>query len=126
MILNENKPPRAFTVGLNNQSTIKDCGSIRLDPDEQVTLVTTDGKEYDIVRKNWGYYATPSINSRLMSFGLRAVLVKGEDGKFFLHLVEKGKEEEYTRYRTTERLAVVCWIDSHEALSRLERKLSRD
>ena len=25
-------------------------------------------KEYDFVKKNWGYYATPSINSRLKIF----------------------------------------------------------
>jgi hypothetical protein len=118
-------PPRAFTVG-HSRIKLQDCAHITLNPDEQVTFLTESGTEYDVARKSWGYYATPSINNRLMSFGLRAVLVKGEDGKFFLHLVEKGKEEEYTHYRKAERLAVVCWIDSHEALSRLERKLSRD
>ena len=67
---------------------------IQLEPDEQVTFVTDSGSEYDVARKSWGYYATPSLNSRLAGFGLRGVLVRGDDGKAYLFLVEMGKASE--------------------------------
>ena len=37
---------------------------------EQLTF--RNGKsEYDVAKKNWGYYATPSINNRLKKFKFR-------------------------------------------------------
>ena len=117
-------PPRSFTVG-HSRINLKDCAHIRLNPDEQVTFVTESGAEYDVARKSWGYYATPSLNGRLMRFGIRTALVKGEDGKFFMHLIERGKEKEYEQYKQTENLTVVCWMDGDEAFSILEEKLNR-
>ena len=43
---------------------IKHCADIYLKKNEQITLKNFD-KEYDIVKKDWGFYATPSINDRL-------------------------------------------------------------
>ena len=34
--------------------------------------------EYDIVKKNWGFYATPSINGRLIKFGYKTCLIKNK------------------------------------------------
>jgi hypothetical protein len=123
MKLNVKNPPRLFEVGFGEKIQMKDCAHIEMEPDEQVTFLTESGAEYDVARKSWGYYATSSLNGRLKSFGLRAVLVKGEDGKFFVHLVEKGKENDYDRYRQAERLVVVCWLDGDEPLLELETKL---
>jgi len=119
------EPPRVFNVG-RSHIQIKDCAYIQLYPDEQVTFATELGAEYDVVRKSWGYYATPSLNGRLEHFGLRAVLVKGGDGKFFLHLIERGKEKEYEKYRQTENLTLVCWMDGNNALAILEESLNKD
>ena len=74
MRLDRKDPPRTFVVGDNIK--ISDCGMIALRPDEQVTFVTEAGAEYDVVRKDWGFYATPSLNGRLLQFGLRAVLIQ--------------------------------------------------
>ena len=76
MKFNEENPPREFKVGLDNQIVIKDCGTIHMKPDEQITFVTDDGKEYDVARKDWGFYATPSMNGRLKNFGFKTALVK--------------------------------------------------
>lgn len=116
-----NDPPRRFRVGQRGEIELKDCGRIELEPDEQVTFVTPDGKEYDVVRKSWGFYATPSLEGRLARFGLRAVLVDDARGKHFVHLVERGKEAEHEAYLREHRHRIVAWLDSAEvaALRRL-------
>src|SRR5688572_21632643 len=92
------EPPREFEVGKTEIVKLKDCARIRLEPDEQVTFVTESGAEYDVARKSWGFYATPSLNARLQQFGLRALLVKSLAGKFYIFLVESGKEADCQRY----------------------------
>ena len=70
-------PPRTFEAGFpEHRVTLHDCAHIHLNPDEQVTFCTESGAEYDIVRKEWGFYATPSLNGRLFRFHLLAYLVK--------------------------------------------------
>lgn len=116
-------PPRVFEAGQDPRIEIKDCGFMELQPDEQVTFLTGSGAEYDLCRKDWGFYATPSLNSRLKGFGLRAVLVKNTKGFFFVYLVEAGKEDLLERYMRPEGQEVVCWLDTDEALARLEHKM---
>jgi hypothetical protein len=123
MKLDPKNPPRTFEVGNTIRFTMKDCGSVRLEPDEQLTFTTESGAEYDLARKNWGFYATPSLNARLLQFGLRAVLVKNPIGRFFVLLVERGKDAEFNEYVRVERLETVCWLDSTENLARIERAL---
>ncbi len=117
-------PPRAFTVGVAEVLQVKDTAHIQLDENEQVTLVTGEGKEFDIVRKSWGYYATPSLNGRLLDFGLRALLVKSPSGRFFVLLIEKGKEKDAQRYLDVEHQTIVCWLDSDDALARVEQAMA--
>jgi hypothetical protein len=115
------QPPREFEVGFDKKGIIRDCGTIHLAPDEQITFKTDDGKEYDVTRKNWGFYAGPSLNGRLASFNLRAVLVKNRVERFFVLLVERGKEEAFNRYVAEEPLQIVSWLDTTEHLQRLCR-----
>jgi hypothetical protein len=114
------QPPREFEVGFDNKGIIRDCGTIQLAPDEQITFVTEDGKEYDVTRKDWGFYAGPSLNGRLANFNLRAVLVKNRIGRYFVLLVERGKEESFNRYVAGEPLEIVVWLDTTAGLKRLE------
>ena len=117
------QPPRAFQVGPTGQITLLDYGKIRLEPNEQVTFTLPEGGEYDVVRKEWGFYATPSLNGRLEQYGLRGVLIKNRaTGKFFVLLVEKGKEKQFDDYCRQENLAVVAWMDTSSALESLEKK----
>ena len=122
MKFDEKRPPRVFQVGNVEKFPMRDCGTLRLAPDVQVTFVTESGAEYDLARKDWGFYATPSLNGRLASFGLRAVLVRNPSGRYFVLLVEKGKQVAFDAYVKSERLAIVCWMDSDEGLRALERK----
>jgi len=118
------QPPRAFQVGLQGQITIFDHGKIELLPNEQVTFTLPAGGEYDVTRKEWGFYATPSLNGRLEQFGLRGVLIKNRGtGRFFVLLVEKGKEAGFEDYCREENLVAVAWLDSTASLESLEKKV---
>ena len=124
MIFEPKDPPREFQVGLITKGVIRDCGSLRLAPDEQVTLLTDAGGEYDVARKSWGFYATPSLNGRLEHFNLRAVLVRSRIDRFFLLLVERGREEAFESYIGSEGLTIVTWMDSTESLSAIARGIA--
>ncbi|WP_204106214.1 MULTISPECIES: hypothetical protein [Spirulina sp. CCY15215] len=117
-------PPRVFEVGFGEIIPMKDCARVALDPDEQVTFVTESGGEYDLARKSWGFYATPSLNGRLEKFNLRGVLVKNRLDRYFVLLVERGKEDLFQRYLEIESLAIVCWLDNTDRLKQLEESLN--
>lgn len=113
-------PPRRFEVsGAGVRLTLSDCGRVALQPDEQVTFTTDAGGEYDVTRKDWGFYATPSTNGRLKSFGLRAALVVSGYGRLFLMLVEKGKEDAFLTYVAADRQKLLCWLDDDAEVAKL-------
>jgi len=122
MNIEKTNPPRSFEVGLHSKIAIKDCGRVALDADEQVTFITPSGAEYDLVRKSWGFYATPSLNDRLVRFGFRGVLVKSPNEKYYVFLVEKGKEQDFQKYLDAERHSVVSWLDTTSNLAKLEER----
>ncbi len=118
-------PPRGFTVGNAVRFEMRDCGTLALEPDEQVTFTTPSGGEYDVARKDWGFYATPSLNGRLSGFGLRAVLIRNRlTGRYFVLLVEAGKEPGFAAYLEQESCETVAWLDTDEALERLRAALA--
>ncbi len=123
MKINPIEPPRTFIVGHGAPIEMKDCARVELEADEQVTFVTASGTEYDLARKSWGYYATPSLNGRLAKFGLQAVLIKSTDLKFYVYLVEKGKEADFHAYLEKEKNSIVCWLNTNEVLLELEQKM---
>ncbi len=117
-------PPRRFTVGNSVKFDMLDCGDLSLAPDEQVTFKTASGAEYDVAAKDWGFYATPSLNGRLEQFGLRGVLIRNRDtGRYFVLLVERGREPQFDAYCSQENLAVIAWLDSTAALDSLAVRL---
>ena len=117
-------PPRRFEVtGSGVRLTLSDCGRVALLPDEQVTFTTDTGGEFDVTRKNWGFYATPSTNGRLKSFGLRAALIRNVAGRLFVVLVEHGKEEEFLAYVNADKLTLLTWIDDDPAVEWLAARL---
>jgi hypothetical protein len=120
----EKLPPRRFAVGNSDKIEIRDCGTLALESDEQVTLVTESGAEYDVARKEWGFYATPSLNGRLESFGLRGVLIRNMlTGRYFVLLVERGREDAFNAYMARESLEIVAWLDGTAALDRLRAQV---
>src|SRR6476619_435773 len=113
-------PPRRFQVsGRGVTLMLSDCGRVALEPDEQVTFITGSGGEYDVVRKDWGFYATPSTNGRLKSFGLRAALVVSGYGKLFVVLVEAGREDAFLEYVAADQQRLLCWLDDDAVVAQL-------
>lgn len=125
MKITENVPPRPFTVGKRGQVVLKDCARVYLNADEQVTFCTESGGEYDVTRKSWGFYATPSLNGRLTQFGLRSALVRGTDGKRFVMLAERPSQPEFEAYLRQHELTLVAWLDDEGTLETIERALGR-
>lgn len=116
-------PPRRFEVGFGELVELRDCGRVLLEPDEQVTFVAGDA-EYDVTRKDFGFYATPSTNGRLADFGLRTVLVRNRIGRAFVLLVHAGREDAFERYVAVEELDVVTWLDTDEAVATAAERLA--
>jgi hypothetical protein len=115
------EPAREFTAG---EITIRHAADVALDSDEQVTFTTSAGGEYDVARKSWGFYATPSLNARLPDHGLRPVLAVNAAGRLYLLLVEAGCEDDFHAYLASESMSVVAWLDSDEAVERVVRALA--
>tara|TARA_Y100000590_G_scaffold456156_1_gene606184 strand:- start:1901 stop:2251 length:351 start_codon:yes stop_codon:yes gene_type:complete len=104
-------PPRFFKVGINQQITIKDSAKIKLDSNEQVTFITKESNEFDIVSKEWGFYATPSINERLKNNNFKTALVKNSFNKYYVLLVNKSKIQSFHDYLDEEKQYLVEWLD---------------
>lgn len=117
-------PPRRYQVGHDVISEIADCGTMTLAADEQITFKTDSGGEHDVTRKAFGFYATQSLNGRLSDHGLRGVLLRSEvTGRYFVLLVERGREEAFFAYAKQERMEIVSWLDTTEALDRIRSSL---
>ena len=104
-------PARVFQVGLERQISIADCGRIHLEPDEQVTFVTPTGKQHDFVAKSWGFYATPSINGRLVDQGFKTALVRNSVGRYYVMVVDADRVADFNAYIRKERHQVIEWLD---------------
>jgi hypothetical protein len=117
-------PPRRFEVsGAGVKLMLSDCARLELNDDEQVTFTTERGGEFDVARKNWGFYATPSTNGRLRSFGLRAALVLSVYGKLFVVLVEAGKEDLFFQYVAADKQRFLTWLDDDSSVQKLAAAL---
>lgn len=105
------KPPRTFRVGQSAKIEISDCGTMKLGDDEQITFVTASGKEYDVAAKSWGFYATPSVNSRLVKQGFKTALVKNSLGQYYVTIVDLSRMKEFEAYLAAEKGVVEEWLD---------------
>lgn len=115
-------PPRQFDSDGTGRFMISDCARIELQAEEQITFVAPSGSEFDVTRKPWGYYATPSLNGRLPAKGLHPALVSNSQKRYFIHLVEDGLEKEFEEYLALGEMRVVLWLDER-TLSAIEDSL---
>ncbi len=114
MNVREKQPPRAFAVGHpNSPINLVHCADIALEPDEQVTFVTSSGTEFDVVRKSWGYYATPSLDARLPAHGLRPALCRSGARRYLL-LAETNRLEEFHAYLRNQAMEIIAWLDTDD------------
>ena len=106
------KNNRKFKVGKRNSIVITDAGSVFLKNDELVTF--KDGKkEFDIGKKNWGYYGTPTLNKRLPNFGYSAALIRHKVfDTYAVLIVDKKKKKTFLNYLKKEDMRVICWLNN--------------
>ena len=117
--------PRPFVVGIKKKITIKDMGTVYLAPNEQLTFITENKNRYDIARKNWGFYATPSINSRLKKEDFKTALVKNTLNRVFVMIVEKKNMSIFKKYLNRESYNLVAWLDNNHNLKKIEKCLKK-
>ena len=79
--------------------------------------MTNKSAEYDVARKSWGFYATPSINGRLKNFGLKTALVKNQLDLYYIMIVEEGCEEDFFKYLKDESNEIITWLDIPKNIS---------
>lgn len=107
-------PPRKFYVGVNSKIAIEDVGDMSLSHNEQLTFVTDQsGARYDFVRKDWGFYATPSINGRLKNEGFKTALVENLQGRIYIMVVERSQMALFDTYCQVEKQKVIRWLDEY-------------
>ena len=106
--------PRRFTI---KGVTISHVADINLDPDEMITFRRQDGAEYDVAAKEWGFYATPSLNGRLREHGFRSVLAKSnQTGRRYVLLVREDQQSAFNEYLAHQDMKVLGFLDE-ETLS---------
>lgn len=103
--------PRIFKIGTQKDIEIQDWGNIILEKDEMISFKSENGKNYDVVSKDWGYYATPSMNGRLLNEGFKTALVKNKHGKFYIMIVDNKKIQSFRDYCKKESQTVTEWLD---------------
>ena len=104
-------PVRQFVVGIKKNIKIKETTLLKLKNDEQIVFNCFHPKKYDFVKKNWGYYATPSINSRLKNQGFKTALIQNRKKRTYLVVIDKKKISEFKKYCKQENLQVYLWLD---------------
>ena len=106
------KKNRKFKPSKNSNLILKDCGEIVLENNELVTFVSKKklNETYDVTKKNWGYYATPSINKRLLKNNFFAYIVQNRETKnFFIMIVNSTKSKSFLKYIKKENLVLIPW-----------------
>ena len=101
-------PKRKFNCGRNVE--LAHVADISLENNELITFKSKENKEYDFVSKEWGYYATPSINKRLKKNGYKAALMKNKNADTFVVIVEIKKIKLWEKYNEEEEQIFVKWI----------------
>ena len=109
MKLAETSPPRVFQPAPG--IAISDCGDVHLAADEQVTMVTASGRRMDVAAKDFGFYATPSVNGRLKGEGFKTALVRNTVGQVYVMVVEQERMDRFDAYCAAEGQTVVEWLD---------------
>ena len=111
MIVNLKRKPRIFKVGFDNSFTVKDFGRIKIKNNEQITFIHNK-KKYDFGTKDWGYYATSSINKRLKESGYKTFLVKNILNRIYVMAVDKNKIKEFEKYLKNENQRILLRLDN--------------
>ena len=108
------EPARRFLVGRRVAIECAHVADIELEHNQLVTFRAGGGVEHDVCRTSFGFYATQSMNVRLPAHKLRPALVKNEMGRYYVLLVEIGKEAVFDAYLDAGDDELVAWLDGSE------------
>ena len=104
------KKNRKFETGIT-KTIITHVADLKLNDDELITIKVNKKIEYDVTRKNWGFYSTPSINKRLLKFGFDSVITHNPYyGTYFMMIVEKNKKKEFIKYLKSQEMVIITWL----------------
>ena len=105
------KNQRKFKVGKKQSISLCHVATVTLKKNELVTF-KNDKREYDLVKKGWGFYGTPSLNKRLNLYGYSAALVINNfNDTYFVMIVDIKKKKYFLKYLKSENMKVICWLD---------------
>lgn len=105
------KKKRIFQPNKKEKLFLKHVANINLNNNEVITFVDK-GDEYDVVKKAWGYYATPSINKRLVNNNFLTFLVKNKKTNgLFIFLVKKNKVKLFKDYIKKQNIKIVLKLN---------------
>ena len=105
------KKKRIFQPNKKKRLFLNHVENINLKNNELVTFVDNN-HEYDVVKKAWGYYATPSINKRLVNNNFLTFLVKNRvTSDLFIFLVQKNKVKLFKDYIKKENIKIVLKLN---------------
>ena len=101
---------RKFKTGITD-IVITHVADLKLKNDELITFKVNNKTEYDVTRKNWGFYSTPSINKRLLKYGfVSAITHNPYYGTYFMMIVEKNKKKEFIKYLKSQNMVLIAWL----------------
>ncbi len=122
-------PNRNFKVGIKGDITITHSMDIFLEDDEQVTFKKKIGKnitEFDVCKKNWGYYALPSINSRLKDFNFSTFIISNANKRIYIWIVHNSKKKEFLQYVKNEKQIILANVDSKNFKKYIFKKINKN
>lgn len=113
------KKKRKFRVGYNKNITLSHVADLDLKTDELVTFISNNKKEqYDVTKKSWGYYATPSVNDRLKNYKFKTAIVKNKNNQIYIMLIHSNKMILFKNYLKKEKCQVVSWLDKRSLVKK--------
>ena len=94
---------------------------IKLNKNEQITFFLNKSN-YDVAKKDWGYYVSPSLQSRCYKAGLKAVIIYNQKN-FKFAFVQKKKINFFFNYLERKNYKVLSWIYRSTKFSKFFKKI---
>lgn len=110
--------PREFSPAPN--ITLRDCGNILLEENEQITFTDENGLNSDFTRKEWGYYLANALNHRISFQGYKTALFASQlhsPPSLYVCLVQEEKKDLFFSYLESVEARLLMWLDEIDAES---------
>ena len=116
MLFTERIPPRVFSASSDESEATRDCGTLALSANEQVTFAeSVSGADHtDVTRKEWGYYLTRSCNDYQARNGWRTAIIRNGAGRTYVVMVALEEMAGFDRFLVDTDHSVALWVDELE------------